>query len=261
MGWEFAVWATVLVPLLGCFTLPLAGLVSKPLRNAWAVILGVATVFFACSLLPAAFSGETHVFNAALGLGVDMTLVRNPPAPGSPNFPAYLQAASEYLLYVNALKLIMDPADAINAAQHVKGSTWPNLIPPLGGNTDGSVPQVAKPALAQFAICDQSVPNPFNALVASNIGLTPFLPPSAPGTGTVQWFGTPLIQYPAFPPAYPTACAIGAPHEVLIDWGFEYAPGSATRTAVQALTLSAQSSAAAWLASPTTAQPSLVIAP
>ncbi len=194
-------------------------------------------------------------------LGVDMALVRNPPAPGSPNFPAYLQASAQYLLYVNALKLIMDPADAINAAPHVKASTWPNLIPPLGGNPDGSVPQAAKPALAQFAICDQSVPNPFNALVAANIGLTPFLPPSGPGTGTVQWFGTPLIQYPAFPPVYASACPIGVPHEFFIDFGFEYAPGSATRAAVRTLTLAAQSSAAAWLASPTTAQPSLVIAP
>jgi hypothetical protein len=194
-------------------------------------------------------------------LGINMALVRNPPAPGSADYPAYLQAASGYLLYVNALKLIMDPADAINAAQHVKADTWPNLLPPLGGNPDGSVPQAAKAAFAQFAICDQSVPNPFNALVAGNVGLTPFLPPSTAGTGTVQWFGTPLVQYPAFPPAYPTACTIGAPHEFLIDFGFEYPAGSATRTAVQTLTLAAQSSAAAWLASPTTALPSLVVAP
>jgi hypothetical protein len=194
-------------------------------------------------------------------LGIDMALVRNPPAPGSPTYPAYLQAAAQYLLYVNALKLIIDPADPINLGTHVATDTWPNLLPPLGGNPDGSVSQAPKMSLAQYAICDQSVPNPFNALIAGNMGLTPFLPPVGPGTGTVQWFGTPLVTYPAFPPAYPSACSIGVPHEFLIDWGFEYAPGSATRAAVRALTQAAQSSAASWLASPTTLPPSLVVAP
>ncbi len=194
-------------------------------------------------------------------LGINMVLVRNPPPPGSPDFPSYLQAAAQYLIYVNALKLINDPADPINAASHVGADTWPNLLPPLGGNTDGSVPQAPKATLAQFALCDQSVPNPFNALVAGNLGLTPYLPPSAPGTGTVQWFGTPLVQFPAFDGIYTTPCTIAAPHEFLIDFGFEYTPGSAERAAVRTLTLAAQSSAAAWLADPTVALPSLVVAP
>jgi hypothetical protein len=195
-------------------------------------------------------------------LGINMALVRSPPAPGNPDFPAYLEAAGQYLIYLNALKLILDPADPINAAIHIEGETWPNLLPPLGGNVDGSVPQVPKKALAQFALCDQSVPNPFNALVAGDIGLTPYLPPSAPGGfGTVQWFGTPRVQYPAFPGVYDSPCTIAVNHEFLIDFGFEHAPGSAARAAVRALTEAAQSSAAAWLADPTVAQPSLVIAP
>jgi hypothetical protein len=190
-----------------------------------------------------------------------MVLVRNPPAPGSASFPAYLVAAGQYLLYVNALKLIVDPAEPINMATHVGADTWPNLLPPLGGNTDGSVPQSPKKALAQFALCDQSVPNPFNALVAGNLGLTPYLPPTTPGTGTVQWFGTPLVQYPAFDDIYKTPCTVAVDHEFLIDFGFEHAPGSAARAAVRTLTEAAQSSAAAWLAAPTVTQPSLVIAP
>jgi len=104
MGWEFAVWATVLVPLLGSLTLPLAGLVSKPLRNAWAVILGVATVGFACSLLPAAFSGETHVFNAAMGLGMELTLV----VDGLSVFMAIASSLISTLIIVYSLGYIKD---------------------------------------------------------------------------------------------------------------------------------------------------------
>ncbi|MDI6738980.1 MAG: NADH-quinone oxidoreductase subunit L [Candidatus Edwardsbacteria bacterium] len=104
MGWEFAVWATVLVPLLGCFTLPLAGLVSKPLRNAWAVILGAATVGFACSLIPAAFSGETRVFNAAIGLGVEATLV----VDGLSVFMAIVSSLVSTLIIVYSLGYIKD---------------------------------------------------------------------------------------------------------------------------------------------------------
>ncbi|MRR51435.1 MAG: NADH-quinone oxidoreductase subunit L [Rhodocyclaceae bacterium] len=104
MGWEFAVWATVLVPLLGSFTLPLAGLASKPLRNAWAVVLGAATVGFACSLLPAAFSGETHVFNAAMGLGMELTLV----VDGLSVFMAIASSLISTLIIVYSLGYIKD---------------------------------------------------------------------------------------------------------------------------------------------------------
>ena len=34
MNWEFLVLAVVLIPVLGSFTVPLAGLLSRPLRNA-----------------------------------------------------------------------------------------------------------------------------------------------------------------------------------------------------------------------------------
>lgn len=75
MGWEFSLLATILAPIIGAFTVPLLGLASKPGRNAWAVILGLATTFFALTLLPAAFSGETHVFERAIGLGIDAVFV------------------------------------------------------------------------------------------------------------------------------------------------------------------------------------------
>jgi proton-translocating NADH-quinone oxidoreductase chain N len=104
MGWEFSVWATVLVPLLGSFTLPLAGLVSKPLRNAWAVILGLATTFFALTLLPAAFSGEVHVFDKVLGLGVNATLV----VDGLSVFMAIASSLISTLIIIYSLGYIKD---------------------------------------------------------------------------------------------------------------------------------------------------------
>ncbi|MDO9391554.1 MAG: NADH-quinone oxidoreductase subunit L [bacterium] len=104
MGWEFSVWATVLIPLLGSFTLPLFGLVSKPLRNAVAVLLGLATTFFALTLLPAAFSGEVHVFNLALGLGVNATLV----VDGLSVFMAIAASLISTLIIVYSLGYIKD---------------------------------------------------------------------------------------------------------------------------------------------------------
>lgn len=196
-----------------------------------------------------------------LSLGIDRALLRNPPAPGSPTYPAYLAQASAYLTDINVLKLIIDPADPINAAPHVQADPWPNLIPPLGGNPDGSVAQTPKNVLGQFAICDQSVPNPFNALVAGNLGLTPFLPPPAPGTGTAQWFGSTLITYPASPPIYTTPCTPGAPHGFLVSFGAEYAPGTPERASVRSLTDFAQTFAAGFLADPTLPLPSLVVTP
>jgi hypothetical protein len=199
-----------------------------------------------------------------LSLGIDRAVIRNPPAPGSPGYPAYLAQASAYLTYINVLKLILDPADPINAAAHVNADPWPNLIPPLGGNPDGSVAQAPKKTLAQYAICDQSVPNPFNALVAGNIGLTPFLPPlppaTPPATGTVQWFASLLVAYPASPPIYPDACPLGAPHGFLVSWGAEY-PAGATRDSVAQLTAAAQFGAAAFLADPVPLSPTLVVSP
>ena len=208
---------------------------------------------------------QSRVDALFLTLGIDRTVLRNPPAPGSPGYPAYVAQASAYLTYINVLKLILDPADPINAAAHVEADPWPNLIPPLGGNPDGSVAQSPKKTLAQFAICDQSVPNPFSALVAGNIGLTPFLPPlppaTPPATGTVQWFASLSVQYPASPPIYPDACPLAAPHGFLVSWGAEYQAGTPGRASVAQLTLAAQLGAATFLANPIPLSPTLVVVP
>lgn len=100
---------------------------------------------------------------------------------------------AKYLQFLVVAKTILDPADPINFVGHLTHDTLPNLLPPLGGATDGSVPQAAKRILSQAAYCDNTVPNPFNYLFASNIpvGPTPasgaaFFTPGA--TGTFQLF-------------------------------------------------------------------------
>ena len=75
MNWEFLVLAVVLIPVLGSFTMPLVGLLSRPLRNAWAVLLGAATTACALALIPTAFSEAPHVFTRAVGFGLDVIFV------------------------------------------------------------------------------------------------------------------------------------------------------------------------------------------
>jgi hypothetical protein len=70
----------------------------------------------------------------------------------------------------------------VNFAGHLQANTLPNLLPPLGGNPDGSVPQAAKSILTQAAFCDQVVPNPWNYILDSNAGTGPLPPTGAPGT-------------------------------------------------------------------------------
>jgi len=106
MGWEFSVLAAILLPVLGSFTIPLAGLVSRPLRNAWAVAIGAGTFFFTLTLLPAAFSGETHVFSRALGLGVEAVLV----VDGLSVFVAAVSSFISTLIIIYSLGYIKDYA-------------------------------------------------------------------------------------------------------------------------------------------------------
>ncbi|HEX4419951.1 MAG TPA: hypothetical protein VH165_18680, partial [Kofleriaceae bacterium] len=59
-------------------------------------------------------------------------------------------------------------------------------------NSNGSVPQTAKKILTQIAYCDNTVPNPFNLIHSSNIGVGPTPAVGAAffggGTGTFQLF-------------------------------------------------------------------------
>jgi hypothetical protein len=115
-----------------------------------------------------AFSTSTNALLAGLGI-----------QPG---------ANSAYFQFLVVAKTILDPADAVNFAGHLQANTLPNLLPPLGGNPNGSVPQAAKSILTQAAFCDQVVPNPWNYVLDSTAGTGP-LPPAPPGApGTFELF-------------------------------------------------------------------------
>ncbi len=178
-----------------------------------------------------------------LSLGIDRSILQNPADP------RYLATAEAYLRVLNVTKWILDPADPINFAGHVADDPLPNLLPPLGGATDGSKPQLAKGALGQIATCDQTVPNPFNALLDGDIlapsGLVPI--PAAPGSGYIQWFVD--VNGPAINVAgssYNCPAGMRVPHGFFTTWGYGM-PAGTDRTSVNNLANLAQSAAANFL--------------
>ena len=89
------------------------------------------------------------------------------------------RGTSQFLQFLVVAKTILDPADPANFAGHLTANTLPNLLPPLGGNPNGTVPQTPKKILTQVANCDQVVPNPFGLIWASNIAFAS-TPPGGP---------------------------------------------------------------------------------
>jgi hypothetical protein len=79
--------------------------------------------------------------------------------PGNPAFNPAIFAAYTQLLQV--AKWILDPADPLNYAQHLRTSPLPNLL----ANPAGTVAQSAKDVFAQVALGDTVVPNPTNYLL------------------------------------------------------------------------------------------------
>ena len=69
---------TVFVPILGSLTIPLAGLLARQARSAWAVTLGAATAALPMFLLPTAFSGGETIIRKELILGLDFVLIIDP---------------------------------------------------------------------------------------------------------------------------------------------------------------------------------------
>ena len=130
-------------------------------------------------------------------------------------------ANSAYLQFLVVAKTILDPADPVNFAGHLQEKTLPNLLPPLGGNPDGSVPQAAKGILTQAAFCDQTVPNPWNLILDSTAGTGPF-PGQAGfgGPGTFQLFftGTPSGSALASCPTPSSTSPNAIPHGFFTNW-------------------------------------------
>ena len=69
---------TVLVPILGSLTIPLAGAISRAARSAWSVVLGAVTVVLPMTLVPFALGGGESVARHAFILGLDFVLVIDP---------------------------------------------------------------------------------------------------------------------------------------------------------------------------------------
>ena len=91
---------------------------------------------------------------------------------------------AKFLQFLTVAKTVLDPADPINFVGHLTNPD--TMLPDLLTNAGGTVPQIPKTILSQIANCDDTVPNPFNFLYASNAGLGPLPPSGVPGT--VQLF-------------------------------------------------------------------------
>jgi proton-translocating NADH-quinone oxidoreductase chain M len=69
---------TVFVPIIGSLTIPLARLLSKRARSAWAVLLGAVTAVLPFLLLPTAFAGGETIIRKEFILGLDFILIIDP---------------------------------------------------------------------------------------------------------------------------------------------------------------------------------------
>lgn len=78
MNVETTVLLTVLIPILGSFAAPLAGLAAGRVRSAWAVAVSAATAILPLTLLPFALEGGELVIRKSLALGFDLVLVVDP---------------------------------------------------------------------------------------------------------------------------------------------------------------------------------------
>ena len=155
---------------------------------------------------------------------------------------------SAYLQFLVVAKTILDPADPVNFAGHLTANTLPNLLPPVGGNPNGSVLQAPKNVLRQAAFCDQVVPNPFNFILYSAV--SPFAYPPTGAPGTFQLFiknpvdATTLQSCPSPTSGQPPS-ANSIPHGFLTDWSSS------------GVTIQGQSDAAGFLANPASPPASL----
>ena len=123
---------------------------------------------------------------AALNVG-GSTLVdvfHNSPALG-PAFEGLLAAlgiqkgSPDELRFLQVAKWILDPADPENFAANLSAQTLPS---PISGN----VAPPPRAVLGQLALCDPTVPNPFNLNLYGLSGLGPSA--GEPGKGTVTTF-------------------------------------------------------------------------
>jgi hypothetical protein len=152
---------------------------------------------------------------------------------------------SAYLQFLAVSKTILDPADPVNYAGHLKAGTLPDLL----ADPTGATPQAAKKVLTQVAFCDQVVPNPWGYLWASTLGTGP-----TPASGT---FGAPgdfqLFMKGAAPPgpADLASCTGGFGSFPLTPWAVGHAFITDWSVANASRATQAQADAAAFVVSDT----------
>src|SRR5665647_105451 len=78
MNVETTVLLTILVPILGSFATPLAGLAARRVRSIWAVLVSGATAVLPLTLIPFALKGGELVVRKNLAMGFDFILVIDP---------------------------------------------------------------------------------------------------------------------------------------------------------------------------------------
>ncbi len=166
---------------------------------------------------------------------------------GIPRPPVTAADQADTLQLMHLLKWILDPADPINFARHVTHGTLANLLASGGvpGNPDGTM--LAKDVIAMNGMCDQTITNPFQALLDGNLGLSPILASVPASAATVQWYTA--TTGPAIADTYPgSGCPAGVrmKHSFLMEWGAGFAD-AADRAALEQATQLAQAAAAGFL--------------
>jgi len=78
MSAETTVFLTMLVPIVGSFTIPLAALISKQFRSFWAVTLSAVTAVLPITLIPLALKGSEIIVRKNLLLGLDFVVIIDP---------------------------------------------------------------------------------------------------------------------------------------------------------------------------------------
>lgn len=78
MNVETTVLLTIFVPILGSLAVPLAGLLGRRVRSAWAVLVSGATAVLPLTLLPFALGGGEQVVRRTLAMGFDFILIVDP---------------------------------------------------------------------------------------------------------------------------------------------------------------------------------------
>jgi hypothetical protein len=184
----------------------------------------------------------------AFASGVNRILAGLTP-PILPNTPQYLQ-------FLQVAKWVLDPAEPINFAGRMIGGTDHPTLPDLLAL--GAPPQKNKKVLGQLAVCDNTVPNPFNLLLFNVAGVAP--PPTAT---TFQNNGFTTFRNTGTPDPSGVCNALPAPwdtgavaHGFLLDHGLRPPPAASDANSTT-LSLFARGDAAAFLADPSAAQQAL----